>query len=73
MSHSCGISEGNFLVIALFMTAHQIGMVFDSASGIRFPALVESTRIILTDAETAIRRLSFEHTHPGFSERIGNR
>ena len=33
--------------MALFITAHQIGTVFDSASGIRFPALVESTSIIL--------------------------
>lgn len=47
VSHSGGIPEGNFLAIALFTTAHQIGTVFDSASGIRFPALVESTTTIL--------------------------
>ena len=47
VSHSGGIFEGNFLAIALFMTAHQIGTVFDNASGVRFPALVESTTIIL--------------------------
>ena len=47
VSHSDGIAEGNFLAMALFTTAHQIGTVFDSASGIRFPVLVESTTIIL--------------------------
>ena len=47
VSHSGEILDGKFLAIALFMTAHQIGMVFESASGIRFPALVESTTITL--------------------------
>lgn len=47
VSHSGGIAEGNLLAIALLTTAHQIGIVFDSASGTRFPALVESTTMIL--------------------------
>ena len=47
VSHSGVILGANFLAIALFTTAHQIGTVFDSASGIRFPALVESTKINL--------------------------
>lgn len=33
--------------MAEFMTAHQIGTVFERASGSRFPWRVESTRIIL--------------------------
>ena len=47
VSHSGVISWGNIFAMALFTTAHQIGMVFDSESGIRFPALVESTTMIL--------------------------
>ena len=72
VSHSGGISEGNLLAIALFMTAHQIGMVFESASGIRFPALVESTTIILGKGEDMASQAT-HRTYPGFSARIGNR
>ena len=47
VSHPGVILGANFIAIALFTTAHQIGTAFDSASGIRFPALVESTKINL--------------------------
>ena len=72
VSHSGGISEGNLLAMALFMTAHQIGMVFESASGIRFPALVESTTIILGKCEDTAGQTT-HRTYPGFSARIGSR
>lgn len=39
------------------MTAHQIGTVFDRASGIRFPDLVESTRTILRSSGNKLDRL----------------
>ena len=32
---------------ALFITAHHIGTVLEKESGMRFPALVESTKITL--------------------------
>lgn len=45
VSHSP--SRGCRSATARLTTAHQIGTVFDSASGIRLPDLVESTRIAL--------------------------
>lgn len=72
VSHSCGIRGWYFLAMALFTTAHHIGMVFDSASGIRFPALVESTTIILAKYENTTDESS-HITHPGFSKRIDSR
>lgn len=56
------MSEGNLSAIALFTTVHQIGMVFESASGIRFPALVESTTIILGKGEDTSTGQPIEHT-----------
>lgn len=49
-----GSSPPDFLKMARLITAHQIGMVFDSASGKRLPRLVESTMIALSVAHLSI-------------------
>jgi hypothetical protein len=47
MSQLSGMVLGDTLAIARLITAHHIGTVFENASGIRFPARVESTRTSL--------------------------
>lgn len=59
--------------MARLMTAHQIGTVFESASGRRLPARVESTRISLESKEKSeegkVRR-SWRRTRRGRLQRI---
>lgn len=45
--------HGIFWKRSLFSTAHQIGTVFDNASGMLFPRLVESTMIQLSSSHSA--------------------
>ena len=71
----CSYASGSLFKTARLMTLHQIGTVFDRASGIRLPARVESTRTSLVK-QLVINGIEPEQVHatyPLFSTIRGSR
>jgi len=70
MSQACFSKSGYLISRARLSTAHQIGTVLESASGIRFPERVESTSIKLQTQLRCNKKKERETPHMKFGNEI---